>query len=535
MDKIFCRLKARIQPFERRLALRELFALAAGPAIPVDGDLNTASTFSVSPAADAGLLRRSLAYWHSVGSGGASALTAQIRGEATHGTGRGAGANEALLNFSAARTLRPAARRCLRYGTHGLHEYRGKFFPQLVCALMNIAQLPRGALVLDPMCGSGTTLVEAILSQRRGLGLDMNPLSVFVTQAKCDALTLDPAALTEASATLRDELRKPAPKGGEWRRSARLADRDRLYLERWFAPDALSDLDRIEYEVCRLRPPSLRNFYLVCLSNILRSVSWQKNGDLRVRREKTELASGEAVARFLREAERSARTVAAFLAERGLLRPGSHRVIEDDARRASDALSDCVGNVDAIITSPPYATALPYIDTDRLSLVYLGLLPRPDHRMRDTLMIGNREIGSLERAELWTSYLTDRCRLPASARSTIERIHGLNAGADAKAGFRRRNLPALLSKYFFDMREVMHRMSKLLKPGGQMFVVVGNNRTTAGGQKVDIPTSEILRDIAEDSGFQTVDAEAMDMLPSRAIFRKNAVPSETILRFEAVQ
>ena len=72
-------------------------------------------------------------------------------------------------------------KRCLRYATHGLHEYRGKFFPQLVRALMNIARLPEDAVVLDPMCGSGTTLVEARLSGRRSYGLDMNPLSVFVT------------------------------------------------------------------------------------------------------------------------------------------------------------------------------------------------------------------------------------------------------------------------------------------------------------------------------------------------------------------
>lgn len=537
MDRIFCRIKDRIRPFERRLALREIFALAAGPAVPVDGDLNTASTFAVPAAADTGLLRRSLAYWHSVGDG-AGGLTTQFRVEATHEAARGVGTNGSALDPGlglAGISPNPPARRRLRYGTHGLHEYRGKFFPQLVCALMNIARLPRNALVLDPMCGSGTTLVEAKLSRRRGFGLDINPLSVFVTEAKCDALTLAPAALTGACAALRDALRKPAPAGGAWRRSAGLRDGDRVYLERWFAPAALVELDRMEREIRRLPTPSLRNFYLVCLSNILRGVSWQKDGDLRVRRERTELKPGEVMARFLDEAERSTRTVAAFLVERGLHGLGSHTVIEDDARRAAEAFPDCVGNVDAVITSPPYATALPYIDTDRLSLVYLGLLPRKDHRTRDAMMIGNREISPRDRTALWADYLADRRLLPSSARSTIERIDTLNAGAGARAGFRRKNLPALLSKYFFDMREVLQRMSDLLKPGAPMFVVVGNNRTTAGGQKIDICTAAILQDMAEDIGFRTMDATAMDMPVSREIFRKNAVPSETILRFENAQ
>ena len=90
-------------------------------------------------------------------------------------------------------------KRCLRDAIHGLHEYRGKFFPQLVRALMNVARLPENAVVLDPMCGSGTTLVEARLSGRRCFGIDMNPPSVFVSDVKCEALALRPSALVTST------------------------------------------------------------------------------------------------------------------------------------------------------------------------------------------------------------------------------------------------------------------------------------------------------------------------------------------------
>ena len=66
-------------------------------------------------------------------------------------------------------------RRCLRYGTHGIHEYRGKFFPQLVRALLNIAGVYENKIVADPMSGSGTAIVEAVLGGCHGLGLDINP------------------------------------------------------------------------------------------------------------------------------------------------------------------------------------------------------------------------------------------------------------------------------------------------------------------------------------------------------------------------
>ena len=175
---------------------------------------------------------------------------------------------------------------------------------------------------------------------------------------------------------------------------------------------------------------------------------------------------------------------------------GRHAVREADARQVAEALPSLAGKIDAVITSPPYATALPYLDTDRLSLVYLGLLPREHHRTRDTTMIGNREVTTGARTEYWGFFAANKSLLPRSVRGVIQRIDRLNAGGEA--GFRRRNLPALLSKYFFDMREVMRQTFSLLRPGGTLFLVIGNNRTTAGGRPVEIRTADYLGEIAGD-------------------------------------
>ena len=532
MPQLACRMKEYIQPFERRLALQELRALAKGPVIPVDGDAATASVFAVTADGDAAALRDTLAYWHSIGDA-VHGLTAQIRSEAAFSSAHSSAANHA----SQATGEMPAPaklpkRRCLRYATHGLHEYRGKFFPQLARALMNIAQLPANAKVLDPMCGSGTTLVEACLSGRTSFGLDMNPLSVFITDVKCRALTLAPDELTAAHAALRKDLSAPPPRRAPAQTALR-PDGDRSYLERWFAPQTLIELERMETAIRGLPKATLRDFYRVCLSNILRGVSWQKNDDLRIRREETALARGETCARFLAEADRSTGIVAAFLGERKPAATGTHTVLEADARRAAEKLSELAGELDAVITSPPYATALPYLDTDRLSLIYLGLLPRREHRARDLQMVGNREVTERQRQEHWDFYQANRAELPLDTQRLIERIDRLNkTGA---AGFRRRNLSALLAKYFFDMREVLAGMATLLRPGGAMFLVVGNNRTTAGGELLEIRTADHLSQIATGLGFRKTGDMGMDMLVSREIFRKNAVPSERILKLDAPQ
>ncbi len=530
MSQLICRMKNYIQPFERRLALQEIRALACGPVIPLDGDDETALTFLASRESDADKLRGALAYWHSIGSD-ASGLTAQLRREATFGAARNGVAGSTLPETM--RTLIPSKlpkRRCLRYATHGLHEYRGKFFPQLVRALMNIIQLPEDAIVLDPMCGSGTTLVEALLSGRKAYGLDMNPLSAFISDVKCRTLTLKPAMLIEAYGRLQKTLAGQGLPQSEPQWSASLDGKDQTYIEQWFASQALIELDYIDAAIRRLPTEEICNFYRVCLSNILRSVSWQKNDDLRVRKQKRALESGETVKRFLGEAERSTRTVVAFLIEQGSIRIGNHAVLETDARQAASVLPKLVGRVSTIITSPPYATALPYIDTDRLSLIYLGLLARRHHRILDTLMIGNREITHRRRLDYWSFYEKNKSLLPQKTCAMIERIDSLNKAKPV--GFRRRNTSVLLSKYFFDMHKAMGQAMKLLEHGGTMFLVVGNNRTEAGGQPIDICTAEHLAEIAESLGFRAVSDMDMDMLVSRDIFRKNAVPSEQIIRVE---
>ena len=534
MEALVCQMKEHIQPFERKLALQELHALTCGPIIPINGDDKTASMFSIAPTSNIVGLRQTLAYWHSVGND-SEGLTAQLRGEATQRIARANKQNgTSPQDISDLVPSHLPNRRSLRYATHGLHEYKGKFFPQLVRALMNIAQLRENAAVLDPMCGSGTTLVEARLSGRSSYGFDMNPLSVFITDVKCQALALEPATLTEAYLRLDEAIRTPSSDRRETRWFASLANRDQAYVERWFSQQTILELDQIEQGISELpTTTTIKNFYRIALSNILRRVSLQKDEDLRIRREEKDVAPREVILLFLEEAARSTQTVAAFLAERGHTKLGAYKVSEADARQTASMLPQLVGKVDAAITSPPYATALPYIDTDRLSLIYLGLLPREQHKARDTLMIGNREVSRRDRTAYWTSYEKNRSLLPESTCALIEQIDQLNK--EGPAGFRRKNLSALLAKYFFDMRQVTQQVFTLLRPGGSMFLVVGNNRTTAGRMRIEISTPDHLAAIASSTGFRLVDDTPMEMLVARSIFKKNAIASERILRFEKTQ
>ncbi len=362
----------------------------------------------------------------------------------------------------------------------------------------------------------------------------MNPLSVLMSQAKCTILSVSPDTLAaEYEALVSDVLavRQSGVAGSRpW--FEHLPQKDRTYLAAWFAPHVLDDLDLIARRVHATREPACRDLFRLCLSNILRRVSWQKDADLRVRKEVRPDADIDAVAEFLGELGRTVRTVLAFLYEDYGQERGSMQIMEGDARTllaASTPLRALQGQVKAIVTSPPYATALPYLDTDRLSLSYLGLLPRSEHRRRDYRMIGNREVTESQRRACWSDYQQRRIDLPADITTIIDRIHDLNTSTEV--GFRRRNLPALLARYFLDMRQVLQNVAMLLKPGGLAYVVIGNNHTIAGDQRVDIETDRLLGLLGQSIGLTLEQMIPMEMLVSRDIFKNNAVASETILCF----
>jgi site-specific DNA-methyltransferase (cytosine-N4-specific) len=529
MSKLRCRIKDYIQPFERVLALQELSAVAAAePKHMGDSEAGSVDFTVVTRVAPSDLATR-LAYWEMVSTEDKALTTTQSLRESTINVVRnGIDLAELKKRLPFEGEVPLPNRRCLRYGTHGIHEYRGKFFPQLVRSLINISGTKPGGVVADPMSGSGTTVVEAALFGCTGLGLDMNPLSTFLGSTKCELLSAQPAKLEAAYKKLRAQLLQPEPRGHRDMAYLRsLPEEDQAYLSAWFSEEVLSGLDEIATLVSRVGYAPARNLMRVSLSNILRSVSWQKDDDLRVRKEVRLDVEIDPKKEFLEELARSVRAVLAFLYQQEGASVAPYAIEAGDARECAELWDKWRGRVDTVITSPPYATALPYLDTDRLSLSYLGLLPRPEHRQRDQLMIGNREVTDRLRREYLARLEKDEALLPTAVLSLIRRIERLNKDTDA--GFRRRNLPSLLSKYFFDMRDVLRGMFQALKPGGTAFVVVGNNHTIAGGQHVDIETAKLLAEVSAGLGFQVEPSLSMDMLVSRDIFRKNAMATEEIL------
>ena len=142
-------------PYEKVLRRREISAVlgrshSRSDALQVNCDCYTTA------------LARRLAFTHAIQSEGLSEYTWQKILENGHSD-------------------EPSLRKEPKYATHGIHSYKGKFYPQLAKALLNISAVAEGSTILDPFCGSGTTLLESHLNGLRSYGCDMHPLAARIT------------------------------------------------------------------------------------------------------------------------------------------------------------------------------------------------------------------------------------------------------------------------------------------------------------------------------------------------------------------
>lgn len=185
------------------------------------------------------------------------------------------------------------------------------------------------------------------------------------------------------------------------------------------------------------------------------------------------------------------------------------------------------GSVDLVLTSPPYGTALPYIDTDRLSLLFIMGLKSSERKPVENGLIGSREISTVERRRLEQIELREV--LPSGSQHFISTMQR-ELASDLSAGFRKRNMPALMVRYLLDMSASLGQAKRLLRSGGEMMIVIGDNKTTINGKVMLIPCTDLIEEIACTQGMVIV--ERIDISVTTENFKhiKNAIVKNVVLR-----
>ena len=260
---------------------------------------------------------------------------------------------------------------------HGFHAYPARLHPTTAARLVAALATER-ATVLDPFCGSGTMLIEAMLAGRRAVGTDLNPLAVRLTRLKTarrDPRELE-AMVSSAKAVVAFADERRARRAGATHRFPR----EDVAL---FDPHVLLELDSIRAGILEetREAPVVRETLELVLSSILIKVSRQA-ADSSTAQVKKRIMPGFPARIFESKAEELARRLAEFAAKLPEEAPAPVVALDDAVRLKTVPAS----SVDIVITSPPYAATHDYVAHHAARMRWLGL----DGRAFEAHEIGSR-------------------------------------------------------------------------------------------------------------------------------------------------
>lgn len=270
-----------------------------------------------------------------------------------------AGEESVARGLAAALTIRPGERDATL--THPFHAYPARLHPEVTRALLGVAKVDRGAVVLDPFCGSGTVLIEAMAAGNTALGRDLSPFAVELaslktrlTNARERGLMIDTTSRVTRSARtrVREQRRSPVPRGEE----------------RWFAPYTLAEVAALAEEIRSLEAGFVRDALRMLLSSIVVKVSLQAS-DSDTRPVRKSVAPGAALRFFEHKSHELARCLAALAGAVARGTPRADVRVDDAAVLAT--VPDGVAR--AIVTSPPYANTYDYALQHARRYAWLGL------------------------------------------------------------------------------------------------------------------------------------------------------------------
>lgn len=409
-----------------------------------------------------------------------------------------------------------------RYSVHGLHEYKGKFNPQIVRSILTVFGIKENNCIFDPFCGSGTTLVEAAQNNISSHGTDINPLAVFIANTKIKALAIDWKYLKKSGEDLFRiyELKRVRFIYNE-------DDPRKQYLAKWFPNNILADIECLKVSLQEISL-EVRDIYLVLISNLLRDYSLQEPTDLRIRRRTSPFPNVTLIESLKISLKLLVHSMAKFQNIKGIIHSNNQAFNVDIRNSKNFQLKQ--GQFDFAITSPPYATALPYIDTQRLSLIWLNFIQPIELKRLESILVGSREFeAKVEQIRWLEKLIINESNLPPDVYQFCQVIARRLKNSD---GFRKQAVPSLLYRYFVDMKNSFAEIRKLIRKDGQFALIVGHNHTMVGNVRTDIDTPMLLSIIGEDVGFKIHEITPLETYHRYGLNSLNAVQKESLMVFK---
>ena len=364
--------------------------------------------------------------------------------------------------------------------THSFHTYPATMISHVARKIIS-KYGSEGMNLLDPYCGSGTSLVEARLAGLNAFGFDLNHMARKISTAKTFDYNID--ELQFSVARLITQMEGLKLKGVI--KSIKQSGFDSAVIRSWYRDKSIREISTL---LDLIKDQNLGTnaewFIKLTLSDCLREVAFQRNHEFKLYRIKKEERSNFYVPLFpifIKKLKRNLKGMSEYHSElksRNFLNSTKANVSNNNTV-LTDKITE-VPEIDIVVTSPPYGdseTTVAYAQFSWLSNVWLGLDVRNPGQLDRELMGG----------------FTDKAIQELDCKNIDESISQIEMSDERRA--------REVYSFYRDYRLSIKHVSSLVKVGGFCCYVVGNRTVKGEFLRTDLFTKEEF----EKFGFEHVE------------------------------
>jgi hypothetical protein len=390
---------------------------------------------------------------------------------------------------------------------HGWYRFVLSFPPHLVRLYLNRFALTADDLMLDPFCGTGTTLVESQMGHIPSIGCDAHPFAAMVSRVKTNwrvDATLVRAVFKRILKRAEDLTTKHGLSSLSFGAlmlqddNAVMAngfqltqDEEKLLPTGFLSQRPLVRLlilrDEIERQ-CSGQSVEVREFFLVVLGHVIANGAGNFAFGPEIYRTKPK-PDYDVLGHFARHGDLMIQELKSIQSNTSKT---SSRVFTDDAR----TLKFIPGDISAVITSPPYPNEKDYTRTTRVESILLRLISDK------ASLRGMKE--SLLRSNTRNIFVNDNDGEEVAEFASIQKIcqtiEGRRIELGKDSGFERL-YHKVVAHYFGGMRRHLRSLRPKLRRRARLAYVVGDQLSFL---MVPVATATLLSEVARAEGYKTI-------------------------------
>ena len=370
---------------------------------------------------------------------------------------------------------------------HHWYDYLEDFPYTLLEESIKKYRLKKGDLVLDPFCGSGTTLVSSNLFQLNAIGIDTNPLICLVSEVKT-SWDIDTEHLKDIYKRKTKKFIELAENLENYNfKNDFLKKMPKRELNQWMDLRMQKEVSLMKDLISEIEDEKIKKLFMVMLGKSAFDASYVAlcpGTTFYPHRQKEPFF--DVFCKKIIQAYNDLKLVQKFDSY------GKAKVFNKSAIETSSFIE--VDSIDFIITSPPYPNDLEYTRQTRLELYLLDFVKNMDdvQKLKKTMIKGSTKL--IYKEDNWSEYAKKFKTVQEVADQIEEALSDKNWGFD---------YPRMVREYFGGMYVCLKEFYKVMKKDSYNLQVVGDQTY----KNIVIPVGKIFVEIAKDIGYSDAHIE----------------------------